>query len=196
MDPTSAVGAVLAAFGLAGAAGLNAWLPLFAAALLARAGAVELDAPFDDLQTTTGLVVLGALFAVDLVGDKIPAVDSALHAVGTIIAPVSGAALFAGQSGAETDVPTLVAVVLGAVTAGSVHAGRATARPAATATTAGTANPFVSLTEDVVSGLLVVAAFVVPVIAFLAVVALLGGLGFVGLRVRRAVRRRRGGTRT
>ncbi|MBA3300772.1 MAG: DUF4126 domain-containing protein, partial [Thermoleophilaceae bacterium] len=36
MDPGSTLGAVLAAFGLAGAAGANAWLPLFASALLAR----------------------------------------------------------------------------------------------------------------------------------------------------------------
>jgi hypothetical protein len=34
MDVTSAVGSVLAAFGLSGAAGLNAWIPLLATAIL------------------------------------------------------------------------------------------------------------------------------------------------------------------
>jgi hypothetical protein len=101
MDVTS----VFAAFGLSGAAGLNAWLPLFAGALLERVDAVDLAAPFDELSSTTGLVVLGLLTVADFVGDKIPAVDHVLHAIGTVIAPLSGAALFAGQTGAETDIP-------------------------------------------------------------------------------------------
>src|SRR4249919_677158 len=74
MDPTTAIGSVFAAFGLAGAAGLNAWLPLFASALLDRLGVVDLGAPFDQLSTTTGLVVLGTLLVLDFVGDKVPAV--------------------------------------------------------------------------------------------------------------------------
>jgi len=91
MDPTTAIGSVLASFGLAGAAGLNAWLPLFASALLDRLGVVDLGAPFDQLSTTTGLVVLGTLLVLDFVGDKVPALDHALHAAGTVIAPASGA---------------------------------------------------------------------------------------------------------
>ena len=91
MDPTTAIGSVLASFGLAGAAGLNAWLPLFASALLDRLGVVDLGAPFDELSTTTGLVVLGTLLVLDFVGDKVPALDHALHAVGTVIATASGA---------------------------------------------------------------------------------------------------------
>jgi hypothetical protein len=48
MEAGTAIGAVLAAFGLSGAAGLNAWLPLFASALVARWTVVELAAPFDN----------------------------------------------------------------------------------------------------------------------------------------------------
>src|SRR5829696_7765609 len=164
--------AVAAAFGLAGAAGLNAWLPAFAAALLARAGVVDLASPFDELTTTPALIVLGVVFVADFVGDKVPAVDSVLHAIGSVVAPASGAVLFAGQTGAETDLPTVAAVILGAVTAGSVHLGRATVRPASTVTTAGAGNPVVSFAEDVGSGLLVVAAFVVPLIALALTIAL------------------------
>ena len=66
-----------AAFGLSAAAGLNAWLPLFAAALANRLDLVDLAQPFDDLSGTGALVVLAVLTVADLVGDKIPAVDSA-----------------------------------------------------------------------------------------------------------------------
>ncbi len=176
MDIETAIGSVFAAFGLSGAAGLNAWLPLFVSALLHRLDVVELSNPLDELATTTGLIVLGTLMVLDFVGDKIPVIDHALHAAGAVIAPVSGALLFSGSAGAETDLPTIVSVVVGALVAGSVHAGRATLRPAATATTAGTANPVLSLGEDATSGLLTLLAFVVPILAFLLLAALVVSL--------------------
>ena len=80
VDIETAIGSVLAAFGLSGAAGLNAWLPLFVSALLHRLDVVELSNPFDELATTTGLIVLGTLTVLDFVGDKIPVIDHALHA--------------------------------------------------------------------------------------------------------------------
>ena len=166
----TAIGSVLAAFGLSGAAGLNAWLPLLASALLARLDVVELASPFDELSSTTGLVVLAVLTAADFVGDKIPLVDHVLHLVGTVVAPTSGAILFTGQTGLETDVPTLLAVVLGALTAGSIHAGRSAVRPVSTATTGGLGNPILSLGEDLGSLTLVVVSFVLPLLALLLVI--------------------------
>jgi hypothetical protein len=176
---------VFAAFGLSGAAGLNAWLPLFAGALLERVDAVDLAAPFDELSSTTGLVTLGMLTTADFVGDKIPAVDHVLHLIGTVIAPLSGAALFAGQTGDDTDIPTLVAAVAGGTTAEAVHAGRSALRPASTATTGGLGNLFLSLLEDIGSGLLTVFAFALPVLAIIVVVGLVVGLVMLWRRVPR-----------
>ena len=186
MGLDTAIGSLLAAFGLSGAAGLNAWLPLFASALLDRLDVVELAAPFDQLSSTTGLILLGVLTAADFVGDKIPLVDHVLHLLGTVVAPASGAILFTGQTGLETDLPTLAAVVLGAVTAGTIHAGRSTVRPVSTATTGGVGNPVLSLGEDAGSLLLVVIAFVLPLLAVVLVIAL--AVGFFSLR-RRVSRR-------
>ena len=173
-----------AAFGLSAAAGLNAWLPLFAGALLTRLDVVELASPFDELTSTGALVTLGVLTAADFVGDKVPAVDHVLHTVGAVIAPVSGAVLFTGQTGVDTDVPTIVAAALGAGTAESVHAGRAAIRPLSTATTGGVGN------RALLAGGpgLVVVAFVLPVLALLLVIGLLVAffLGWRKLRRRRA----------
>ncbi|HZB24214.1 MAG TPA: DUF4126 domain-containing protein [Gaiellaceae bacterium] len=189
MDITTAVGAVLAAFGLSGAAGLNAWLPLFVSALLARFDVVELAGSFDELSTTPGLVVLGALTVADFVGDKIPVVDHGLHLLGSVIAPVSGALLFTGPTDEQTSLPTIVSLVLGAIVAGSVHAVRATLRPAATATTGGLGNPVVSLGEDASSGVLTALAFIAPIVAVLLLIALLVGAIVAWRRVRRVLRR-------
>jgi len=179
---------VCAAFGLSAAAGLNAWLPLFGAALAQRLDLVDLAQPFDDLSGTGALVVLAVLTIADFVGDKVPAVDSVLHAAGTVIAPVSGAALFTGQTGADTDLPTLAAILLGGSVAASIHAGRATIRPISTVGTAGMANPVLSLIEDAGSLVLTLAAFLVPVLAFLGVIALVALIVVLWRR-----RRRRGG---
>jgi hypothetical protein len=185
MDTTTAIGSVLAAFGLSGAAGLNPWLPLFVSALLHRLDLVELGSPFDDLSSNGWLLALGTLMTLDFVGDKIPAVDHALHAVGTVVAPASGAILFIGETGLDTDIPSLVALALGAFTAGSIHLARASARPASTAATGGLGNPVLSFAEDVVSGVLTLLAFLVPLLAVL----LLAGLVFALVRGWRRLRR-------
>ena len=191
MDAGTAIGSVFAAFGLSGAAGLNAWLPLFAGALLERLDVVDLAESFDSLSSNLGLAVLAAFLVADFVGDKVPVVDHVLHVAGTVVHPTAGAVLFTGQTGLETDIPTIVAVVLGALTAGSIHGGRATVRPATTTTTAGFGNPVLSLGEDAASGLLTLAAFALPVLALLLVLALAVGL-VVGFRLLRPRNHRAG----
>ena len=191
MDAGTAIGSVFAAFGLSGAAGLNAWLPLFAGALLERLDVVELAEPFDSLSSNLGLAVLAAFLVADFVGDKVPVVDHVLHVAGTVVHPTAGAVLFTGQTGLETDIPTIVAVVLGALTAGSIHGGRATVRPATTTTTEGFGNPVLSLGEDAASGLLTLAVFALPVLALLLVLALAVGL-VVGFRLLRPRNHRAG----
>ena len=176
VDLGSAIGSIFAAVGLSGAAGLNAYLPLLVSALLDRLDVVELAEPFDALSSTTGLSVISALFVADFVGDKIPGVDHVLHLVGTVVHPVSGALLFVGQTGIETEMPAAVAAVLGAVTAESLHGGRAALRPASTATTAGLGNPVLSLGEDVASLILTIVAFALPLIALVVVIALVAAV--------------------
>jgi hypothetical protein len=180
---------VLAAFGLSGAAGLNAWLPLLMSALAARLGLVELGAPLADLSTNLGLAVLAVLTTADFVGDKVPAVDHVLHAVGTVVHPVAGAVLFTGTTALETDLPPVVSILAGALVAGGLHGARATLRPAATVGTAGTGNPVLSLGEDASSATLTVLAFVVPALAALLVLGVLVVLALALRRTRAMLRR-------
>ena len=77
--------------------------------------------------------------------------------------------LFASQAGVA-DVPPALAAGLGLLVAGGVQAGRAAVRPAATAFTAGTANPLVSAAEDGLSLGLSVLALTVPALAGLGVI--------------------------
>jgi hypothetical protein len=171
MDVSSAVGSVLAAFGLSGAAGLNAWIPLLATAILGRAGVIDLSAPYDGLESTPVIVLLAVAFAADFVGDKVPVVDHVFHAAGTVVHPVAGALVFAGSTSVASDLPPVVGLLAGALVSGSLHAGRATVRPMSTASTAGGGNPLLSLGEDVSSAVLTALAVLVPILAVVLLIA-------------------------
>ena len=81
-----------------------------------------------------------------------------------------------------------VGVLLGVVTAGIVHATKATARPVVNATTVGVGTPVVSAAEDAASlGMSLIAVFL-PILV-LVVLALFGWAAFAMFR--RARRRRR-----
>jgi Domain of unknown function (DUF4126) len=146
------VGGLLTAFGLSSATGLNAYLPLLVAGILDRTGAVKLGDGFHGLSSWPILAVLAVLLIVDLVGDKVPAVDHVFHMVGMVIHPIAGALAFASTTGAVQHVNPTVALVIGAITGGSLHVARSSVRPVSTLTTAGIATPFVSAAEDVSSG--------------------------------------------
>lgn len=175
---------LLGAIGLGAASGLNAWIPLLGLGLAERFGLVTLSEPFDRLGSTGVLVALAVVFLVDLVGDKVPVVDSALHAVGTVVAPVSGAVVFAAQENLLSQSHPWAAALAGMVLGESVHLARSAVRPAVTAGTGGVGNPIASAIEDAMSFALTVLAVVVPGLAFVAVVV-------VSVVVFRRVRRRR-----
>lgn len=185
MDPLSGIGAVFGAFGLAGAAGLNAWIPLLATALAGRLGWLDLGEDLSPLESVPAIAGIGVALVVDFVGDKVPGVDHVLHAVGGVVQPAAGALLFAAQTGVAGDLDPTVALVLGAVVAGTVHAGRAGIRPLSTAGTAGIGNPVLSAVEDAGSLGLTALAFLLPVLALLLVLGLVAWLARRWLRARR-----------
>ncbi len=123
---------LLGAVGLGAASGLNAWIPLLGLGVAQRLGAVTLTAPFDRLGSTAVLAVLAVLFLIDLIGDKIAVVDHVLHALGAVVAPVSGAVVFAAQENLISQSHPWVAGAAGVVLAGGTHVARSAARPAVT----------------------------------------------------------------
>lgn len=157
---------LLGAVGLGAASGLNAWIPLLGLGIAQRTGVVTLTEPFDALGSNAALGILAVVFVVDLVGDKIAVVDHVLHAVGSLVAPVSGAVVLAAQENLLSNASPWLAAVLGVVLAETVHLGRSSLRPVVTAGTAGVGNPVVSTAEDLGSAVLTVLAVLVPVLAF------------------------------
>jgi hypothetical protein len=79
----------------------------------------------------------------------------------TVIRPAAGAVLFAASTGV-TDVPPVVALIAGLLTAGAVHGTKAAIRPVVNAGTAGAGAPVVSTGEDIMSTALAFVAILAP----------------------------------
>lgn len=183
------VAQLLTGLGLAGSAGLNAYIPLLAISLLGRFGVIHLQGPFQVLTHPAVIVVTALLLLVELLVDKIPAVDHVNDVIQTFIRPAAGALVFAAGSRAIGDVPPVALLAAGLVTAFSVHATKAVARPVVHTATLGTGGPVVSLAEDVaavIGSLLAVFAPVLAVVFF----TLLAFAAYKALvRIRRTVLR-------
>ena len=178
--PALALGVALAA-----CAGLRAFLPLLLAGILARAGFLDLGASFQFLASNRALVVFGVASLIEILGDKIPAVDHALDAIGTPLRPAAGALLAASVLGQVSD--PLVALALGTAVGAPAalvpHAAKSALRAASTTFTGGIANPILSLVEDVVSVFLFVLAVLVPIVV-------VGLLAIAVVLISRTLRRR------
>jgi hypothetical protein len=155
--------ALPAAFGLAGASGLNASLPLLIVSLLARVGLVQLAPPFDALASDVAFYGLLVLAVVEFGMDKVPVLDSIGHVVMLPVSAAAGAILFASQTGAvgsmHPGLVVLASVLVGGSVAGGVHLVRAGIRPVANGLLLG---PPISLLEDVSSAALAIAAVLAP----------------------------------
>ncbi len=176
------------AFGLSTAAGLNAYIPLLVVALLARlTPLIDLSEPWQALSSWWVIGTLVVLLVVEVLVDKVPAVDTVNDVIQTFIRPTAGAILFASTTNTVGIHPVLAAIC-GVILAGGVHAVKAGGRPVVAATTAGVGNPVVSTVEDVISFAVSLLAIVAPylVVAFVVVVGSLIIWWYVRRRQRRA----------
>jgi len=161
----SAITGLFSAFGLSASAGLNAYIPLLAIAVLARfTHWIELSSPWDTLTHPAVIGALVVLTGIEFFADKIPAVNHFNDAIQTFVRPVAGAIAFAAGSGAIGEVHPALAMIAGLLVAGSVHAAKSVAvRPAVTVATAGTGQVPVSIMEDVAATTVSLVAIIVPV---------------------------------
>ncbi len=157
---------IFTAFGLSASAGLNAYIPLLLVGLLARyTGLIHLNQPWDTLSNPWIILLLCGLVIIEMIADKVPAVNHINDVIQTFIRPAAGAIAFAASANVITDVSPVLALAAGLLVAGSVHVAKAGAlRPAVTATTGGAGNVPVSIAEDIVSFVLSILAIILPVL--------------------------------
>lgn len=160
--------------GLAASSGLNTFLPLLmlSAAAHFQVFGVQLNGGFSWLAQDTALMALGIGALVEVVGDKIPAVDHVLDTVGTATRPLAGALAASSVMRGDPTTAAIIGLVIGGPTAFGFHAAKATARGASSLGTFGVANPVLSTLEDIAAVSLTAVSILVPVLAPVIVLAL------------------------
>lgn len=163
----------LTGLGLAGPAGLNAYIPLLVLAIADRVTErVNLEQPYDFISSTWGILILLLLLTVEIIVDKIPGFDHANDLLQSVIRPAAGAVLLMAVTNEQGVINPVVAMLLGLGVAGGVHAVKTVSRPAVTVSTGGTGNPIVSMIEDGVAIVASILAILLPIVAVILFVAL------------------------
>lgn len=183
-------------FGLATAAGLNAYIPMLSMGLLDRyTTLVNLPHGWDWLANGWVIAIVAVLLVVEIVADKVPALDSVNDAVQTFVRPTAGGIVFGSGTAAQTAAVSdpaefartgqWVPVVIGVVTALAVHLTKTAVRPAANVATAGVAAPVLSTIEDFTSVGLTFIAILIPALVLIVLIALVGAAVWLLRRRRR-----------
>lgn len=162
---------IFLATALAGGAGIRSVAPIFLLSFFHR-----MDPELYPLSHGTQwlghhgvCMFLGLVLLIEVVADQVPAVDHALHAILTPAHPITGALAAVAPAycgGFQIKIPM---AFIGATTALSVHAGKSAVRHVSSHTTCGTLNPIISIVESVVSVVLMVLCFLIPVASVVAV---------------------------
>jgi hypothetical protein len=157
---------VFSAFGLSASAGLNAYIPLLVVGVLAHyTDLIQLREPWDLLANPWILILLGILLIIEMLADKLPAVNHINDAIQTFIRPAAGAIAFAASTDVIHGINPVLALACGLLVAGSVHVVKSAAvRPLVTATTAGAGNVPVSIAEDLTATVVSFLSIVLPVL--------------------------------
>lgn len=186
---------------LAAAAGLNAYIPLLGLGLLSRfTDLLSLPESWSWIENDWSLGVLGVLLLVEIVVDKVPALDTVNDVLQSIVRPASGGLVFsAGASSSTVAVADPEAFVnssafwpfvFGILIALVPHVFKLVARPIVNLATAGFGASVMSTLEDVTAVVVTILAVLLPLVA-LAAMALLAVLGVRWIKRLRARRQGR-----
>ena len=161
--------------GLAASSGFRVFVPLFALSIAAHYGLVPLSGNWLWLASTSALVILGVASIAESLSYLVPFVDNLLDAVALPLAGVAGTLVMASSLTEMSPAVTwALAIVAGGGAATAVKTTTTATRAISSATTAGTANPIISLLETGTAvGLSALAVVIAPLAAVFAIVGIM-----------------------
>jgi len=151
--------------------GINLYATVATLGLLGRFAHLKLPG---DLDVVTNWWVIGValvLFVIEFIADKIQLVDSVWDVIHTFIRIPAGAILAATAFGDFDRRVQVIALLLGGGLALSSHGTKAAARALINASPEPVSNIVVSLSEDILAVVTVVAAVFLPLVVFLIIAA-------------------------
>jgi uncharacterized membrane protein len=160
------------AYALTTTAGLRGFLTLFVVSVATHLGWIHPSAAFQWLGSSGATIVLGVFAVIEVLADKFPVVDHALHAIYFVVRPVAAAMLVGATVHTDDSASLYGMMAVGAINALFVHGSASTVRAASTATTLGVGNMALSLLEDATAGVGLFLAFSKPIVAAVLAVVL------------------------
>jgi uncharacterized membrane protein len=139
------------AAGSAWLSGINLYATVVTLGVLQKFQLVKLPGGLDMLGEWWVILLAAALYVIEFVADKVPAVDTAWDAVHTFIRVPAGAILAASAFADFDPAVKMAAMILGGGIALSSHGAKAATRLAANTSPEPVSNVALSLTEDVVA---------------------------------------------
>jgi hypothetical protein len=182
---------VFLGIGLSAATGFRVFVPLLVMSIAALSGNLTLAPEFAWIGTVPALIVFAGATLIEIGGYLIPWLDNLLDAIATPTAVVAGVIVTASVI---TDMSPLLrwglAIIAGGGAAAIVQSSTVLTRAASTGKTGGCANPAVAVVEAVGSALLSILAILVPLVAGISALVIVGVLFFVSRKIIERIRRR------
>jgi hypothetical protein len=178
--------AVILGIGLAASCGFRVFAPLLVVSLAAGSGYLKLGEGFAWIGAWPALLAFSLATVIEIAAYYVPWLDNLLDTVASPAAVVAGTVLFAAVV-VDFD-PFLqwsLAIIAGGGSAGIVQGGTVVARVASTTATGGAANVLINTLESLAGLVFSILSLVVPVLALLLLIAVVGGLYYLGRRVLR-----------
>jgi hypothetical protein len=182
MNELETLMAVSLGLGLAAASGFRVFIPPFLYGLSLRFDMLPISLPMTGLSewmaSDLGLIILGAAMLIEILGYYIPWVDNLLDTIASPAAILAGVLMMSSTlSDSNPMIQWGISIIAGGGVSGTVQIGTVATRAVSTATTGGLANPVVSTVEAGACLLCTILALLLPIIALLLVIALVGYSG-------------------
>lgn len=171
--------------GLAASAGFRVFVPLFAVSLSAYFGLLPLNDSLTWVASTPALIILGIASIAEAIAYLIPFVDNLLDSIAVPLAGVAGTLVMAASlADMSPEVTWALAIIAGGGAAATIKGTSAVGRAVSTGTTAGVANPVISVGETGTAIGLSVLALFAPLLAGIAGLILLVGIIWLAMKLK------------
>lgn len=157
--------AILIGVGLSISAGFRVFTPMLLASIAAKMGWLPLAAGFEWLDSNAALIALALATILEIISYYVPVFDNFMRGLSTPLAAIAGTLMTVSIIGVEDSafLSWGLAFVTGGGAATLTSLTNTAVRSTSTVTTAGIANPLVSLAEDISAIVLPLVSIVFPV---------------------------------
>jgi hypothetical protein len=165
---------ILLGIGLAASCGFRVFLPMLVTNIASLLGYLKLSPGFEWMGSWIAFAAFTAASIVEVGAYYIPWLDNALDTISGPLAMIAGTILTASfLTDSSPVIQWVLAAIVGGGTAGIVKVGASAARLTSTATTGGAGNAIVATSENILSVVTSILAFLLPIITAFIVILII-----------------------